>query len=461
MWGPNVEVAGAPHEPPPIPPSSSLASPPIETPDDSETHRTMTPSFPAPPSDSDTPDPTVPAPAVMPDPPTTPMVSTQPAFHRPTQAIIHLSHIQANLRAVQQKVGTARKVWAIVKANAYGHGMLRVADACLAAGAYGLGVATTDEAIRVRDRFHTSPILLLGPSLPADAEDLVANEIDVAVGDPVMARALSGAAARLEKHARAHLKVDTGMGRFGFAAEELSARASELAALPAIHWNGVFTHFAVSDSPAPEDVLYTSMQLRWLRRAMSDLVRHFPRGKDALPMLHACNSGGVLQHTEAYLDAVRPGIMLYGHLPDPLCKPTVPLLPGMTLKTRIVHLRTHTAGSSLSYGRTYECPRETRIGILPIGYGDGYHRHLSNRGEVVIDGRRAPIRGRVCMDQTLVDVTDIPGAGVGSEVILFGGQPGPDGRPPLPVQEVADWLKTITYEVTCHIGRRIPRIYED
>jgi len=394
------------------------------------------------------------------DEPSPPVVEVSSPFHRPTCAVVHLAHIRSNLRAVQARVGAGRKVWAVVKANGYGHGMIPVAEACLEAGAYGLAVATTDEAIQVRDRFPSPPILLLGPSLPTDAETLVAANVEVAVGDMAVAQALSAAGLRLKRQARAHLKIDTGMGRFGFPAEEVATRAPQLAALPALQWVGIFTHFAVSDSPTEDDTLYTLMQLEGLRRAARTFLQSFEPKSGNPPMLHACNSGGILQHPDAFLDAVRPGVMLYGHLPDPRCAATVPLLPGMTLKTRIVHLRDHPPGEALSYGRTYECPRQTRIGILPVGYGDGYNRLLSNRGEVVVLGRRAPIRGRVCMDQTLVDVTEIPGAGIGTEVVLFGGPPGPDGRPPLPVQEVAGWLKTITYEVTCQVGSRVPRVYE-
>lgn len=381
------------------------------------------------------------------------------AGHRPTRAIIHLSHLRANLEAVRHRVGASCKVWAIIKADAYGHGMLPAAGACLAAGAYGFGVATVDEAVRLRERFASIPIMLLGPSLPEDAPELVARHIETAVGDMHIAEALSRAALRQNETARVHLKVDTGMGRFGFAAESIGRVAATLAALSAVRWKGIFTHFAVSDATGSDAQAYTNMQLRWFRRAVQDLSVHLPTGS-APPMLHACNSGGILQHPAAFLDAVRPGIMLYGHLPDPECAATVPLLPVMTLKTRIVSVRVHPQGSTLSYGRTYQCPDERRIGILPVGYGDGYSRGLSNCGEVVIRGRRAPIRGRVCMDQTLVDITEIPEADVGEEVILFGGPPGPDGRPPLPVSELADRLRTIPYEITCQVGRRVPRVYE-
>lgn len=394
------------------------------------------------------------------NPSPSPMIGlSSEAGHRPTRAIIHLSHLRANVEAVRRRVGAGCKVWAIVKADAYGHGMMPAAGACLAAGAYGFGVATVDEAVGLRERFTAAPILLLGPSFPEDASELVARRIETAVGDLCVAEALSRAALRQNETALAHLKVDTGMGRFGFAAESIGRVAAALTALPALRWKAIFTHFAVSDTAGADAQAYTNMQLRWLRRAVEDFSVHLPTGSTP-PMLHTCNSGGILQHPAGYLDAVRPGVMLYGHLPDPECAATVPLLPVMTLKTRIVSVRVHPQGSTLSYGRTYQCPDERRIGILPVGYGDGYSRALSNRGEVVIRGRRAPIRGRVCMDQTLVDITEIPEAEVGEEVILLGGPPGADGRPPLPVSELASLLHTIPYEITCQVGRRVPRVYE-
>ncbi len=397
-------------------------------------------------------------------------------FHRPTRAIVHLGAIRANFLAIRNRVGAERRVWAVVKADAYGHGMAQVARTCLDAGAWGLALATVDETLEARERFPRARILLLGPAFPPDAPTLVSARIEVATGSLEMARALSEAACSAAGQAHsgagqahsggglceavAHLKIDSGMGRFGFAASEVERVAPELAALKGLHWEACFTHFAVSDGGSEEHRAYTREQAARFVRAVEIFRRCLPSGHPA-PYMHTCNSGGILQHPDVFFDGVRPGVILYGHYPDPTCERTIPLLPGMTFMTRIAMIRTHPAGASLSYGRLYTCPAERRIALLPVGYADGYDRGLSNRGEVVIRGRRAPIRGRVCMDQILADVTDIPEASVGDDVVLFGGPEGPEGRAALSAEEMAALLGTIPYEVTCRVSRRVPRVFEE
>lgn len=379
---------------------------------------------------------------------------------RPTKALIHLDNLQENLRRIRERIGPSARAWAVVKADAYGHGFAPVAQALLEAGAWGLALATVDEALEARERFPQAPALLMGPSFPSDAPALVAAGVEVAVGSQEVLQALAAASRQLNRAALAHLKIDSGMGRFGQPAREIERHAHVWIA-PRVEWRGVFTHFAVSDTDSPEDRDYTRGQLQAFLRAAGAFRRALPPGAPA-PMLHACNSGGILQHPEAFLDAVRPGVMLYGHLPDPTCERSVALLPAMTFETRIAALRDHPEGASLSYGRTYRCPSPRRIALLPVGYADGYDRGLSNRGEVLICGRRAPVRGRVCMDQILVDVTDIPGAEVGDRVILFGGDGrGGGGSEAAPsVEEIARLLGTIPYEVTCRVSRRVPRVFE-
>lgn len=380
---------------------------------------------------------------------------------RPTEAIVHLGHIRANVAAIRAKVGAQRKLWAVVKADAYGHGFVPVAKACLKAGASGLAVATADEAVEARRQFpNGTPILLVGPTPPDAALDLVAADVEVGVGDEAMAHALHEASLRVGRPALAHIEVDTGMGRHGFPAETFSRTAPNLTALKGVIWVGMYTHFSVSDSDADDDSRFTQVQKSWLERASGHLTRSLSTGARA-PYLHAANSGAILQHKDCWLDGIRPGVMLYGHLPDLACKPSIQLWPAMTWRTRIVRIETYSSGAPLSYGRTYICPGNRRIATLPVGYADGYSRALSNKGQVLIRGRRAPIRGRVCMDQMLVDVTDLPLAEIGDEVILFGGAPDDFGKPPLPVWDVAQWTGTIPYEVTCMVSRRVPRVYED
>jgi len=370
-------------------------------------------------------------------------------IHRPTIAAISLAAVRHNIRAIKEKAGPRCSVMAVVKADAYGHGMLPVANAAIEAGAQWLGIATVDEAVALRDAgIKNTPILILGPSFPEDAKVLVEHDISIAVGSLDFARALGSAARKMKKQARVHLKVDTGMGRFGFWWKDLIPILSDIKKIRGICLEACFTHFAVSDIP---DYTYTQYQnsnfRKFLKAAQEQNIR--------FEIVHAANSGAILQHPDAYYDLVRPGVMLYGMLPDFETRPTVPIEPVMTLTTRLVDVRTQPKGRFLSYGCTFQTQRKSRIGIMPIGYGDGFSRKFSNRGEVIIRARRAPIVGRVCMDQVLVDVTDIPGASVGDEVLLWGKK----GNDILKAEEVAGWMGTITYELTCALGRRIPRVY--
>ncbi|HPB31252.1 MAG TPA: alanine racemase [Candidatus Sumerlaeota bacterium] len=368
---------------------------------------------------------------------------------RPTIASISLAAVRHNIQAIAKAVGPAA-VMAVVKADAYGHGMIPVARAALSAGAAWLGVATVDEALALRDEGFTCPILLLGPSFPDDAPHLASRDISVAVGSLDVARSLSAAAEKAGRTARLHIKADTGMGRFGFWWEDLITMLPMLAALPAVRLEGCFTHFAASDAA---DETYTKLQLSRFRLLVSAAVEkgiHFD-------LIHSANSGAILQHPQTWYDLVRAGVMMYGMMPDPETRPSISLEPVMTLATRLIEVRQHPPGRCLSYGCTFRTDRPSVIGIIPIGYGDGYSRRMSNRGAVIIRGRRAPVVGRVCMDQVLVDLTDIPGACVGDPVLLWGKR----GQDCLPVEEVARWMETITYEVTCALGRRVPRKYED
>ncbi len=369
-------------------------------------------------------------------------------FYRPTVASISLDAVRQNVRAIQARVGEGCLVMAVVKANAYGHGMIEVAEAALDAGAQWLGIATVDEAIALRKTGIDTPVLILGPTFPADAETLVANDISVAAGSLEVARALGRAARKLKKRALIHVKVDTGMGRFGFWWKNLIPLLANLKRVRGIRLEGCFTHFATSDV---RDPAYTRLQHNRFKRLLTAARRENIR----FDIIHAANSGAILQHPDTFYNMVRAGVMMYGMLPDPQTMPTVPLLPVMTLTTKIVEIRTQPKGRSLSYGCTYKTLHKSRIAILPIGYGDGYSRKLSNRGEVIIRGRRAPIVGRVCMDQTLVDITNIPAARIGDDVLLWGTW----GKDTLKVEEVAKWIGTITYEVTCALGCRVPRIY--
>ena len=370
--------------------------------------------------------------------------------HRPTHAVVNLGHYRYNLRAIQKRIGKKRGIIAVVKAQAYGHGMLECARAALEEGIRWLGVATVDEALTLRQQpeFTSTRILVMGPTFPADAEDLVQNRIDVAVGTVAVARALDKASQTLKPPAHAHLKIDTGMGRFGFWHEELPAILKTLRGLHAISWQALMTHFSESD-------IRSKTYTRWQIANFERVVKRCADAGFKPAILHAANSGAILQHPAAYYDLVRPGIMSYGMLPDIQTQRTIPIKPVITLLTRIINVREYPAGRYLSYGRTYQTKRSSRIGILPLGYGDGYPRHLSNCGYVMTHGKRAPVRGRVCMDQVLIDITQIPEAHVGSEVVVYGRK----GANYVPIEDVARLAGTITYEITCDITPRVPRVY--
>ena len=372
---------------------------------------------------------------------------------RPTRAVVDLAAIRANVRWVRERVSDDVAIMAVVKADAYGHGMAPVARAAMDAGADALGVATVDEALDLRETagFERTPILLAGPSFPADAEPLQRARIAVTIGDVAMLRRHLAIALKVGRPPQLHVKLDTGMGRHGFPWQDLSW-VDELSRRPEA-MQGLFTHFAVSDSPHPDDVDYTIVQRQRFERVASAIWKAGYR-----PAFHAANSGAVLGHPDSWFDLVRPGVILYGAHPDPDFDKQAPLRPAMELRTRLMAIHDQPAGASISYGRRYMMTRDGRVGILPIGYGDGLPRILGDRGgEVLVRGQRAPIAGRICMDQTMVDLSGIPDAAIGDEVVVYGSQ----GGERISLEEVARKVGTIPYEITCQLGGRVPRVHVD
>jgi len=369
--------------------------------------------------------------------------------HRPTRAVVDCAAFASNLDFVRRKVGKAPAIMAVVKADGYGHGMMAMARTALRWGAQCIGVATVDEALCLResDGFADVPIMLVGPSFPGDAEALQRARISVAVGNMALLESHLGMAEKLGAPPRIHLKFDTGMGRYGFHFEDASPL--ELIARTPSHLEGMMTHLSVSDESAADSVAYTNLQLDRFE-ALCDRAR-----RAGLSFItHAANSGAVLHHPRAHYDLVRPGVMLYGSNPEPADGPVEGLRQVMTLATRIVSIHDHAEGDCISYGRTYRMARPGRVGILPLGYGDGFPRSLGNKAQVIVRGRRVSIVGRVCMDQTMIDITDIPEARVGDAVVLYGY----DGSERIPLEEVARHAGTITYEITCQLGKRVPRV---
>ncbi|MEP7160588.1 MAG: alanine racemase [Dermatophilaceae bacterium] len=372
-----------------------------------------------------------------------------------TQIRVHLANIVANLRTVRERVGPDRQILFAVKADGYGHGAVDVARAAVAAGvADWLGVATVPEGLELREAGIDAPILKLSATFGPDVcgEMVVAVRADIAlvVCDRDGIETLQQVCAGRGLSARVHLKVDTGMGRIGCPPGEAPALAGFIERdCPALSLDGLMTHLPVSDVPDQDE--FTAAQIARFAACCSHVEQALGRSVPA----HCANSGGILGHPDSWLDMVRPGIMAYGSYPDPTTPHTVELLPGLSWVTRVSFVKKVAAGTSVSYGRTWVAPRDTVIATLPVGYGDGYDRHLSNAGHVLLGGRRVPIVGRVCMDQLMVDAGTDASVAAGDRVVLIGR----DGTETISAEDMAIELGTIPYEVTCRISHRVPRIH--
>ncbi|MHB9036027.1 MAG: alanine racemase [Armatimonadota bacterium] len=364
-----------------------------------------------------------------------------------TYAEVDLSAIRDNIRAVRARVGEGVKIMPAVKANGYGHGAVQVSKACLDSGADVLCVSSLEEGAELREAGFDAPIMTLGCSPNDAAESLVKYGITSTVCDISFAKSISNAAVRLGKTATCHIKVDTGMGRIGVRLEDAVDFVRAVAGLPSVMVEGLFTHFPCSDE---QDRSFTLAQVETFR----DVAFRLKRAGVEISLLHTSNSGGILTFPEADFSAVRPGIIVYGHYPSCEVAKSIPVREALTLKTRIVFLKDAERGTGISYGRTHTLKRRSKVATLPVGYGDGYSRLLSNKGEAAVRGVRVPLIGRVCMDQCMIDVTDVPGVECGDEVILYGG-----GYDYLSVSRIAEKIGTISYEVLCNIGQRVPRVY--
>jgi len=366
----------------------------------------------------------------------------------PVWAEIDLDAIAHNVAAIKRHVGDHVMVMAVVKANAYGHGTLPVARAALENGASCLAVNRLGEGVALRRAGIEAPILVMGYTPPAGATTAVAHDLRLTVTSPALAENLSAATAEAGKSLPVHVKIDTGMGRFGLLPEEARDFIRGLQRWPGLRLEGVFTHFAVADL-ADKD--YTRRQFTIYLKIVAALEREGIQ----IPIRHVANSAATLDLPEMHLDAVRPGIAIYGLRPSVSVEPVLPLRPALTLKSRVGRVGILPPGSSISYGRTFVTDHPTPLALIPVGYGDGYMRLNSNRGAVLIHGQRAPIRGQVCMDQFVADISGIDGVQPDDEVVLIGRQ----GDGLLSAEEVAGWGETINYEVVTQLMPRVPRVY--
>jgi alanine racemase len=366
---------------------------------------------------------------------------------RPTRAEIDLEALTANYEALEASAD-GREVLAVVKANAYGHGSVSCARALEDAGARWLGVALVEEGVELRESGVSARILVLNGLFSGQAEACLAHDLTPVVYRLEHLRDLEEAAAARSDRARAHLKIDTGMGRVGVPHAELGGFAAELKRFPRVEIEGLLTHLADADIA---DIAYSREQVARFSNAAGVMAD----AGHPVRIRHFANSAATVRRLGGESEMVRPGIMLYGVRPAPEFNPEIALRPVMRFVTETVFVKRVPPGTPISYGRTFVTERESVIATLPVGYADGVPRKLSNRGEVLVRGARLPIIGRVCMDLTMIDATAFPDLAVGEEVVLIGGQ----GEQRISAEEFATWAETIDYEILCGVSGRVPRVY--
>jgi alanine racemase len=374
-------------------------------------------------------------------------VAAPRAFLRPTWAEIHLNSFRKNLRAFASRLSSGARLLVVLKANAYGHGaaeLAKVAAETTGIPLAGFGVSSVEEGIALRAAGFRQPVLILGSLFPFESfETALKYNLTPTIASRSAANELARIAQKLKLRAGVHLKVDTGMGRIGTTPETAFAAMQEIAAHSSLMLEGVYTHFAQGDSK--EDVHRQLDKFKSVEEAVRQLV---PKA-----LIHTANSAAALLFPETHFDLTRPGLALYGLSPAPQAE-MADFSPVLAWKTRVVFLKKVQPGTAVSYGGTFRTQRTSWLATLPVGYADGYRRSLSNKGQVLIRGKRCPVAGRVTMDQIVVDVTDLPKAEVGDEAVLIGTQ---DGEK-ITAEEMAGWADTISYEIVCGISARVPRV---
>ncbi len=370
-------------------------------------------------------------------------------YIRPVWAEINLDNLAYNMRKVRERVGKEALVMAVVKANAYGHGSIKAAETFLNNGADRLAVAILREALELRRANINAPILVLGYTPKCQYHNVVKYDIIQTIWDYESAKILSDTAVQLNKKAIIHIKIDSGMGRIGFSSKEKAIEEiTNISNLPNLYIEGIYTHFATADE---KDKSYSRKQYEYFM----EIIEALEQRNISIPIKHVSNSAAIIDLPEYNLNMVRPGIMLYGLYPsDEVEKERVDLRPAMALKAMISHIKEVPNGTGISYGRIFITKRQSKIATLPIGYADGFPRLLTSKGEAFLKGKRVPVVGKICMDQCMIDITDLDDVKIGDEVTLFGYE---EGVPH--VDEIADKLSTINYEIVSTVGRRVPRIY--
>jgi len=362
-------------------------------------------------------------------------------------AEIDLDAIANNIREIRRIISPETKIMGVVKADGYGHGFVETTKVLLNNGVDYLAVATLEEAAQLRKRKFDVPILILGATETESTDDLVEYNVMPTVFNYSFAKALSDSAQKLGRTAGIHIKLDTGMSRIGFLCKDESIdEIIRISKLPNIKIDGIFSHFACSDEKNRE---YTRMQFD----RFCGMCEKLEKNGIKIPIKHICNSAGIMMYPDMHLDMVRPGIIIYGLYPsDEVDKSKLNLKPAMTLKAKVTLVKEVEAGVGVSYGKTYITDKQTKIATVPIGYADGYLRTLSNKAHMLYDGKCVNVIGRICMDQCMIDVSNVNNINIGDEVTIF-------GTDIVTADTVAEWMGEINYEIVCMIGRRIPRVY--
>ena len=370
-------------------------------------------------------------------------------IYRPTWAEINLKAIAHKFNEVRRLVGRDAKIMVVVKGNAYGHGIVEVSRLLTKKEADYIGVATIDEALLLRRNRINIPILILGSVFPQEVDTAIKNNITLTVADGELLKSIEKRAKALKRTAKIHIEVDTGMGRMGLWHEDDALIfIYKAASSKYINLEGVYTHFA----SAARDKVYTNYQMGSFERIISQLINS---GLN-IPYCHAANSIATVNFKKSHLNLVRPGLIIYGMYPKRGLQRSIDLKPALSLKTKIIFLKSVPPGRSISYGRTYVTQEHTKIATLPIGYADGYGRILSNKAEILVRGERAPVVGKVTMDQTMVNVGHVKDVKEGDEVVLIGKL----GHNEITTERLARLAGTIPYEIVCSITDRVPRIYK-
>jgi len=367
----------------------------------------------------------------------------------PLTVCIHLDVLKANFQKIRQFVSPSTKILPIIKADAYGHGAVPVAQTLESLNIFGFGVASVPEGIRLREHHIHTPIIIMGPLLRDHLHDIIHYHLTPVISHYDIFHELLAQLPSDKQPFPFHLKIDTGLHRLGFEAKDALALIASLSSTPAVSLQGLLTHFADADNPDPG---LTNQQIQQFQTC----IQHVQELGIQVPLYHMANSAGILFHPASHLGMVRPGIMLYGYTPGhDIASPPIQLQPVMQAKTYIAHLRSLEPGEVVGYNALFRTRRPSQIAVLPVGYTHGFPRHLTGTGHVLIHGQPAPIIGKICMDMMMVDVTDIAHPTIGEEVVLVGRQ----GEKEITAQDYAGWLNTIPYEILCGIGGKANRTY--